>query len=189
MANHQLTIPAVPDRPMSNFGFRIMSAFIDRRNKKNPPSKLLQEARVKEGFRILDFGCGPGGHSIAAAELVGPSGKVYALDIHRLAIRKVAEETKKRELSNIETIQSDCATGLDSENLDMVFLYDIIHGLADLSGVLKELHRVLKPDAVLSVNDHHMKDEVLISKIEDGKLFKLKGRGVNFFNFRKKGGK
>ncbi len=44
---------------------------------------------IKPGTHVLDYGCGPGNYTIVAAELVGPSGKVYAVDIHPLAIREV----------------------------------------------------------------------------------------------------
>lgn len=186
MTNRLSKDQTTTDSPASNIGFRMMSVFINRRNRKHPPELVLKEAGVKEGFKLLDFGCGPGGHSIAAAGLVGERGKVYALDIHPLAIKKVREVASKKGLENVELIQSDCATGLDSASLDMVLLYDIFHGLADPEGVLRELYRILKPDAVLSVNDHHMRNEVLVSKIEQDNLFKLSGRGKNFFTFCKK---
>jgi ubiquinone/menaquinone biosynthesis C-methylase UbiE len=171
------------DRPMSNIGFRMMSAFINRRNRKNPPGKILKDAGVKPRYRVLDFGCGPGGHSIAAAELVGEQGKVYALDIHPMALKKVQKLASDKGLTNIETIHSYCATGLEAESLDMVMLYDIFHMLGDREAVLNELHRVLKPDATLSFNDHHMQEDEIISGVEAGGLFKLYGRSEKTYSF------
>ncbi len=49
---------------------------------------------------------------MAVAELVGKSGKIYALDIYPLAIQSVQRIASKKQLTNLETICSDCKTGL-----------------------------------------------------------------------------
>jgi predicted methyltransferase len=46
-----------------------------------PPRAILREAGLGPGMAVLDFGCGPGGFSVAAVRLVGPAGRVYALDL------------------------------------------------------------------------------------------------------------
>jgi ubiquinone/menaquinone biosynthesis C-methylase UbiE len=97
---------------------------------------ILKEVGIKPGFQVLDYGCGPGSYIIPLAELVGESGKVYALDIHPLAIRKVQDIASKKRLANVETILSDCQTGLPDNSLDVVLLYDVFHHLSDPDGVL-----------------------------------------------------
>ena len=69
--------------------------------------KPLKKAGIKEGQTVLDFGCGPGHYAIAAAKMVGAKGKVYALDIHPLAVQSVEKKAKKEGLTNITTIVSD----------------------------------------------------------------------------------
>jgi 2-polyprenyl-3-methyl-5-hydroxy-6-metoxy-1,4-benzoquinol methylase len=56
---------------------------------------------IQQGFRVLDYGCGPGGFSLAAAELVGNAGKVYVLDLHPLAIQQVQKKAAKRGLTTL----------------------------------------------------------------------------------------
>jgi len=170
---------------MPAIAFKVMSWLINIRNRRHPPKEILQETGIKPGFKVLDYGCGPGGHSIAAAELVGEQGKVYALDIHPLALEAVEKVAAEKHLANIETIQSACATGLDAESLDMVMLYDIFHMLGDQKEVLRELHRVLKPDAILSMDDHHMKEEDVVSGVTNTALFKLSAKGKKTFSFLK----
>jgi ubiquinone/menaquinone biosynthesis C-methylase UbiE len=174
---------------MPAIAFRVMSWLINIRNRKHPPKEILQETGIKPGFRVLDYGCGPGGHSIAAAELVGEQGRVYALDIHPLALEAVEKAAAEKHLANIETIQSACATGLDAESLDMVMLYDIFHMLRNqkevLREVLRELHRVLKLGAILSVDDHHMKAEDVVSGVTNTALFELSAKGKKTFSFLK----
>jgi ubiquinone/menaquinone biosynthesis C-methylase UbiE len=147
---------------------------------------MLQKAGVRPGFRLLDFGSGPGGHSIAAAGLVGAKGKVYALDIHPLAAKAVVRKANRKGFGNIQTIQSDCSTGLETGSLDMVLLYDIYHMLGDRRGVLEELHRVLKPGGILSVDDHHSDDNELLTSVVQTGLFEPHGRGKRFLNFAKR---
>ena len=133
------------DEPMSDSHFRKMALMYKFRDFFIPRSKILSEIDIKRGFVILDYGCGPGSYSVVAARLVGETGKVYALDIHPLAIEKVKTAASKKGLTNVETIQSDGATGLDSESVDVVLLCDILHHLSERDAVLKELYRVLKP--------------------------------------------
>jgi ubiquinone/menaquinone biosynthesis C-methylase UbiE len=150
-----------------------------------PRKNVLKEVDIKPGFHILDYGCGPGSYSIVAARLVGSTGKVYALDVHPLAIQRVGNAASRKGLTNIETIQSDCATGLGDESIDVVFLYDILHHLSEPDAVLEEMHRVLKPSGILSCNDHHLKEEEIISKIISTGLFKLSSKGKKTYSFSK----
>lgn len=148
--------------------------------------KVLTEAEIKPGARVLDYGCGPGSYIIPLAKLVGPSGRVYALDIHPLAIRAVERAIAKRGLANVETIHSDRATGLPDESIDVAILYDVFHDLGDPDGVLKEVRRVLKPNGVVSFSDHHMTDVEIVAKLTGGGLFRLEAKGKLTHTFAKK---
>lgn len=165
------------DKRMSNLHFRFMSFGFRFRDLLLPPKKKLNEVGIRPGYHLLDYGCGPGSYSIAAAELVGDSGKVYALDINPLGIQRVQNIASKKGFRNIETICSDCATGLEDGTIDVVLLYDTFHGLSDPDGVLKELHRVMKPSSILAFSDHHMKEEEILSEITETNLFKLSRKG------------
>jgi ubiquinone/menaquinone biosynthesis C-methylase UbiE len=173
------------DKPASDFHFKVMAFIFKLRDFFSPRKNILKEAGIRPGFRVLDYGCGPGSYTTAAAELVGGSGKVYALDIHPLAIRMVRDIASKNKLTNVETILSDCKTGLPDNSVDVVLLYDTFHDLSDPNGVLQELHRVLKPDGLLSFSDHHMKQQEIISRVTGTGLFKLSGKGKRTYSFLK----
>ncbi len=173
------------DKPISNIHFKFMSFGFKFRDLLRPPKNKLNEIGIKPGFHILDYGCGPGSYSIAAAQLVGNSGKVYALDIHPLGIERVQDIASKKGIRNIETICSDCATGLEDGNIDVVLLYDTFHDLMDPDVVLKELHRILKPNSILSFSDHHMKKGEIVSEITKKTLFKLSRKEKRSYIFLK----
>ena len=174
------------DKPMSNFDFQFMSLGYKFRDFFLPRMNILKEVGIKPGFHVLDYGCGPGSYIIPLAELVGESGKVYALDIHPLAIRKVQDIASKKQLANVETILSGCKTGLPDNSLDVVLLYDAFHHLSDPDVVLKELHRVLKPDRILSFGDHHMKEKEIVAEVTNSGLFRLSRKGQRTYTFLKK---
>lgn len=174
------------NKPAFNPHFRFMSLGYKFRDFFLPRKNILKEVGIKPGFRVLDYGCGPGSYVIPLTELVGESGKVYALDIHPLAIRKVQGIASKKQLANVKTILSDCKTGLHRNSLDAVLLYDAFHHLSDPDGVLKELHRVLKPNGILSLSDHHMKEREILAEVTNGRLFRPLRKGQRTYTFLKK---
>jgi ubiquinone/menaquinone biosynthesis C-methylase UbiE len=173
------------DEPMSNFHFRLMSFSYIFRDISSSRVDTLTEVIIEPGFSVLDYGCGPGSYTIPAARMVGESGKVYALDIHPLAVQRVQKAAAKKRLTNIETILSDCDTKLPDDSVDIALLYDILHELSEPDKVLTELRRVLKSGGVLSVNDHHLTAEEIIARITGKGLFELLRKGERVYNFRK----
>ena len=66
-----------------NIKLRIEYFFLGLRDKFGIPFKPEEEIRklgLKEGQKILDYGCGIGSYTFPAAKLVGEKGRVYALD-------------------------------------------------------------------------------------------------------------
>jgi ubiquinone/menaquinone biosynthesis C-methylase UbiE len=143
----------------------------------------VKEAGIKEGHCVLDFGCGSGSYVLAVAELVGKSGKIYALDVQPLAIEMVKKIAAKNKLTNVETILSERKTGLADESIDVALLYDVFHDLTDPEGVLEELRRVLKVDGILSLSDHHMKNEQIMTNVTNRNFFKLLKKGEKTYSF------
>jgi ubiquinone/menaquinone biosynthesis C-methylase UbiE len=150
-----------------------------------PRENIIREVELKNGFHVLDYGCGPGGYVIAVSKAIGSSGKLYALDINPAAIEMITGIVKKNGLTNVTTILSNCSTGLKDSELDAVLLYDVFHDLTDQNAVLTELHRILKPAGVLSFSDHHLKEAEITSKIAESGLFKLQKKGKYTYTFRK----
>ena len=175
------------DKPMSRVGFKLMNFVFRIRDFLKPRMDLLKEAGIEPGFCILDYGCGPGSYMVPLAQLVGISGKIYALDIHPLAIKKVQKIAAQKSIKNIKTIESDCDTGLPDNHVDVVLLYDTFHNLSQPDDVLSELHRVLKPGGNLSFSDHHMNAQDIITRVTKAGLFKLSTKGKKTYNFLKVG--
>ncbi|MEA1907320.1 MAG: class I SAM-dependent methyltransferase [Euryarchaeota archaeon] len=171
------------DKPEPDLHFRIMSFAFWLRDIFLPRKNILDEVGIRLGFRVLDYGCGSGSYITDASELVGESGKIYALDIHPLAIKRARKIASRNHLLNVEAIRSDCATGLSDASIDVVLLYDVFHKLSDPESVLAELHRVLTPDGILSFSDHHLLEDDIMSGVTGGGLFELSEKGGNTYSF------
>ena len=170
------------DNPMPNMVFKMMSFMLALRHRFANLRKELEKSGIKEGQTILDFGCGPGHYAIAAARIVGEKGRIYALDIHPLAMRVVEKKARKEGLTNITTILSDRDTGLPDESIDIVLLYDTIHLIGDKRALLKELHRVMKSSGILSI--WGMKVEDVLELVEKEGLFALRERVTTVTRYR-----
>jgi ubiquinone/menaquinone biosynthesis C-methylase UbiE len=151
----------------------------------SPPLNILKEVNIGSGYNVLDFGCGPGSYSIATSKVVGKKGRIYALDIHPLSVKKIKYAAIKQGLGNIETIQSNCKTGLPDSSMDVILLYDVYHDLYNKLLVLEELHRILKPEGTLSFSDHHMGKEKILSELTEKGLFKLEKENKKTYSFAK----
>ncbi len=118
-------------------------------------SKILGDIGLKEGDYFLDDGCGDGYISIAASEIVGKNGRVYAVDIDEEAIAGLNMEISKKGISNIEATVADAAkVPVPDESIDVAFMANVLHGLAangEADAAMKEISRVTKMGGKFSV--------------------------------------
>jgi ubiquinone/menaquinone biosynthesis C-methylase UbiE len=173
------------NKKQSNIDFKVMSFIFRIRDKFRPPIKKIIKANIKQGEIVLDYGCGSGSYTIAAVEKLGPNGKIFAADIHPLALEKIKKKAEKMGYTNIETIQTDCDTGLDNESIDRIICFDVLHDIPNKDDILKEFHRVLKQNSTLSFDDHHLNEEEIMNLITSKGLFKLAEKNENQYNFKR----
>jgi len=174
----------------SDFHFRLMSLTLRIRDIFKPPLKVLEEAGIKKGDSVLDFGCGPGSFSLAAAGLVGEKGKVIALDVHPLAIKSVNRRASQNGLANIVPVFAEGEdTGLADKSLNIIFVYDVFHELDKPEKILQEFNRILRDDGILSFSDHHLREADILSQVTRGGYFKLEKKGKLTYTFRKNHGR
>ena len=159
--------------------YRMEMLVIRLRDRLRPPRDVLVEAGVEPGMSVLDFGCGPGGFSLAAARLVGPEGGVHAVDVQPAALQRVRRLARRDDLSNLHAVGGEDVAALPGESMDIALLYDVLHVDPNPAGprsILAAVHRLLKPDGIVSVSDHHMTDEQVTDLLTAGGLFSSLGR-------------
>ncbi|MBC8275885.1 MAG: class I SAM-dependent methyltransferase [Chloroflexi bacterium] len=155
----------------SNLAFWMISVMHD-----NPllpifrnPYKLLKAAGLKSGQKVLEVGCGPGFFTIPAAKIVGNEGLIYAVDIHPLAVERVKEKIEREGVENVKPVLGNASnTGLPDQSIDLAFLFGLRYIAGGLEDVISEMHRILKPGAVLSFEKTRGSQERLIEEVEGG---------------------
>ena len=135
------------------------------------PHELLTAAGIVEGITVVDVGCGPGFLSLPAAEIVGPEGHVYAVDIESKMVDLVRAEAADRGLSNVTTLRTNGdRVALADGIADFAICALVLHYKDDddaRAGVLRDIARLLKPGGGLLVIDRPLGYENLSELLRD----------------------
>jgi SAM-dependent methyltransferase len=145
------------------------------------PESVLRAIGIKQGDKVLDYGCGPGIFTIVCAQIIGNSGKVFALDVRARALEQVRNKATGTGIKNIETILQtgdNISIPLPYSSLDVVCIFDVMHDIKDKSGLMKEVYRVLKVDGFLSVFPMHWGNESLLKLVSEQRILKLRDNYV-----------
>jgi SAM-dependent methyltransferase len=134
-------------RPFPNFDF-----FFIKSVRRSAVNKL----RLRQGSRVLDAGCGPGGTFPYLVEAVGASGEVVGLEISPEVAINANRRIDGQRWSNVQVIQGDARTVTLSGKFDGLVMFaapDVYaspQALANLLPYLKEDARVVAFGAKLS---------------------------------------
>ena len=124
--------------------------------------KLLQLARIKDGERILDVGCGTGTLAIAAKRRVGPGGTVYGIDASPEMLARAEKKARKAGAEIVFKRGLAEAIPFPDAHFDVVLSTVMLHHLPSKvrSQCATEIRRVLKPGGrVLAVDFEGMSDQ------------------------------
>lgn len=141
---------------MPNVAFRMMSLMFMIRDRFGSPERKLDQFGIKPGDTVIDYGCGPGSFIQKASSLVGSKGRVYAVDIHELAIAAVEKRKATFNLSNVSTVlvqNGRCA--IADKSADLIYALDMFHMIKQPDAFLRELHRMIKQAGRLIIEDGH----------------------------------
>ncbi len=115
--------------------------------------RVVKTLDVKPGMRIADVGAGTGLFSLPFAKAVGPSGKVYAIDVDAGLLAIVKEKANGAGLANIETIVAGATDPKVPEPVDLLFICDTMHHLPNQAEYVKQFAKLLKPGGRVAVID------------------------------------
>jgi len=118
--------------------------------------EVLKATGLKMGDTFLDAGSGDGYISIEASNIVGDSGKIFALDVYPESIEILKKDIEKRDLNNIEPIVADIidTIPLEENSIDNVLLANVLHGFiegGEVSKVMANINKVLKPAGIFTI--------------------------------------
>ena len=103
---------------------------------------------VQKGQVAADLGCGWGYYSFVLADLVGPRGRVYAVDLARKCVLAIKNKAKKRGCQVVEAYESTAAdlSFIKDGSVDFVFANGLLCSMAvGRPSAVAEIRRILKP--------------------------------------------
>ena len=113
--------------------------------------RLVADARVRSGMRVLDLGSGTGYPALLAAQTVGTNGRVVGIDLAAQMLDAARRKATSLKLSNL-TFQTGDVTSLPFEqaSFDAVTTRFCLMFLPEIQKAVTEIARVLKPNAWLA---------------------------------------
>jgi SAM-dependent methyltransferase len=143
--------------PMSAAG----AAWLDRdeRNREENTELSLKLIEVRPGSVVADIGAGSGYYSTRMARLVGPAGRVYAVDIQQAMLEILRDRMARERLTNIEPVLgSDTDPRLPRAAVDLVIMVDVYHEFSQPQVMLRRIREALKPDGRLVLLEYRGED-------------------------------
>ena len=136
--------------------FTVLAASFTLRGANADPADEIKRLAAlmewKPGTIVADIGAGDGNYAFAAAQIVGPSGKVFATEIDEDKLANLRSEVTKRHLTNVIVLESkDADTNLPPECCDAIFLRRVYHHLTKPAEFDAALIHSLKPGGRLAI--------------------------------------
>jgi ubiquinone/menaquinone biosynthesis C-methylase UbiE len=117
--------------------------------------EIVTRVALKPGQVVADLGAGTGLFSVPLAKAVGPSGRVYAVEIDKGFFPQITEKASQQHLTNVSTVLGEFTDPrLPARDVDLAFMHDVLHHVQDRATYIKNAARYLKSSGRFVVVDY-----------------------------------
>jgi ubiquinone/menaquinone biosynthesis C-methylase UbiE len=110
------------------------------------PAEVVAQTGVMQGQVVADLGCGHGFYVLPAAQMTGPSGTVYAVDLMENKLAATVSIANQFGYKNVRVVQADLAKPLldiPENSCDLVIVGNILHMISQMDQLIKNIYRIL----------------------------------------------
>ena len=129
-----------------------------KRDAYQKPHEVMTALAIKHGELIADIGAGSGYFALRLAHQVGPTGRVYAVDINPDMIRHLHARVNDAGLSNVSPILAPPNDPRLPQPVDRFVIVDVWHHIEDQPGYLALMKKALRPGGQVVMIDFHKRD-------------------------------
>ena len=108
------------------------------------PERILA-GHVRPGQHVADVGAGSGFFTLPLAQLVGPGGRVFAVDIQPKMLRQIKQQADRSGLANIVTCQASSNAPALQERVEFILLFWMLHEVHGGASFVAALRDALVP--------------------------------------------
>jgi ubiquinone/menaquinone biosynthesis C-methylase UbiE len=131
----------------------------DNREQEERCSLLLANLGVKPGMTVCDMGCGNGFYSVQLGKMVGPEGRVLAVDIQPQMLEMLKERAAEAGLENIEPVLGQLHDPkLPAGKIDLILMVDVYHEFSHPEHMLVAMREALAPGGVIVLTEYRAED-------------------------------
>lgn len=112
---------------------------------------ILAVADVRAGMSVADIGAGNGDFAFSMANVVGPSGRIYATEISDDGLARIERGRRERKIDHLTVVRSAEADPNLPAHVDRITMVDVYHHLTKPAEFMAAVRKSLKPDGRLVV--------------------------------------
>jgi ubiquinone/menaquinone biosynthesis C-methylase UbiE len=132
----------------------------DEREREERCSLMLANLGVRRSMTICDMGCGNGYYALQLAPMVGPRGRILAVDIQPQMLYMLRERMEREGVENITPILGSLHDPrLPEGSVDLMLLVDVYHEFSHPEQMLAAMRRALSPNGLLVLVEFRAEDD------------------------------